>query len=109
LRSYAHYSEITENNKSRKIKEFKSNAETALWLVESYGLVPQYLQLESTDYDPKTAKVDFNPSSSKSAYQDLPEEERQQIHHLNSFIFLDLLFSVISENSFPLFAVPTFL
>jgi hypothetical protein len=24
------------------------------------------------------------------------------------FIFLDLLFSVISENSFPLFAVPTF-
>jgi hypothetical protein len=27
---------------------------------------------------------------------------------LNSFIFLDLLFSVFSENSFPLFAVPTF-
>jgi hypothetical protein len=26
---------------------------------------------------------------------------------LNYFIFLDLLFSVISENSFPLFAVPT--
>jgi hypothetical protein len=35
--------EITENNKSRKIKEFKSKAETALWLAESYGL------LESTD------------------------------------------------------------
>jgi hypothetical protein len=31
---------ITENNKSRKIKEFKSKAETALWFVESYGLVP---------------------------------------------------------------------
>jgi hypothetical protein len=60
LRSYAHYyqvksinknvgtansgkefSEITENNKSRKIKEFKSKAGTALWFVESYGLVPQ--------------------------------------------------------------------
>jgi hypothetical protein len=65
----------------------------------------------------------------------LPEEERQQIKDLlfilekcnrtrpydsttqsavsafdlNSFIFLDLLFSVISENSFPLFVVPTFL
>jgi hypothetical protein len=42
------FSEITENNKSRKIKEFKSKAETALWFVESYGLVPQYLKLEST-------------------------------------------------------------
>jgi hypothetical protein len=63
----------------------------------------------------------------------LPEEERQKIKicylfwkklmlaralignqravsafHLNSFIFLDLLFLVISENSFPLFAIPTF-
>ena len=34
------FSEITENNKSRKIKEFKSKAVTALWFVESYGLVP---------------------------------------------------------------------
>jgi hypothetical protein len=32
--------EITENNKAKKIKEFKSKAETALWFVESYGLVP---------------------------------------------------------------------
>ena len=69
-------SEITENNKSRKIKEFKSKVEAALWLVESYGLVPQYLQLESTDG--QTGKVDVNPSSSKSSYQDLPEEERQK-------------------------------
>ena len=29
------FSEITENNKSRKIKVFKSKAETALWFVES--------------------------------------------------------------------------
>jgi predicted Zn-dependent peptidase len=35
------FSEIIENNKSRKIKEFKSKAETALWFAESYGLVPQ--------------------------------------------------------------------
>jgi hypothetical protein len=34
------FSEITENNKSRKIKEFESKAETALWFVESYGLQP---------------------------------------------------------------------
>jgi mRNA-degrading endonuclease RelE of RelBE toxin-antitoxin system len=27
-------------------------------------------------------KVDFNPSSSKSSYQDLPEEERQKIKDL---------------------------
>ena len=74
------FSEITENNKSRKIKEFKSKAETALWFVESYGLVPQYLKLESTDG--QTVKVDFNPSSSKSSYQDLPEEERQKIKYL---------------------------
>ena len=64
------FSEITENNKSRKMKEFKSKAETALWLAESYGL------LESTDG--QTVKVDFNPSSSTSSYQDLPEEERQK-------------------------------
>ena len=36
------FSEITENKKSRKIKEFKSKAETALLFAESYGLVPQY-------------------------------------------------------------------
>jgi hypothetical protein len=70
---------IIENNKSRKIKEFKSNAETALWFVESYGLVPQYLKLESTDR--QTVKIDFNPSSSKSSYQYLPEE-RQKIKDL---------------------------
>jgi hypothetical protein len=74
------FSEITENNKSRKIKEYKSKAETALWFVESYGLVPQYLKLESTDG--QTVTVDFNPSSSKYSYQDLPEEERQQIKDL---------------------------
>ena len=55
------FSEINENNKSRKIKEFKSKAETALRFVESYGLVPQYLKLESTDG--QTVKVDFNLSS----------------------------------------------
>ena len=36
------FSEITENNKSRKIKEFKSKAETALLFAESYALVSQY-------------------------------------------------------------------
>jgi mRNA-degrading endonuclease RelE of RelBE toxin-antitoxin system len=35
--------------------------------------------------DGQTVKIDFNPSSSKSAYQDLPEEERQKIKDL-SFI-----------------------
>ena len=73
-------SEITENNKSRKIKEFKSKAETALWFAESYVLVPQYLKLESTDG--QTVKDDFNPSSSKSSYQDLSEEKRQNIKDL---------------------------
>jgi mRNA-degrading endonuclease RelE of RelBE toxin-antitoxin system len=43
-------------------------------------IVPQYLKLESTDG--QTVKVDFNPSSSKSSYQDLPEEERQNINDL---------------------------
>ena len=43
------FSEITEINKSRKMKEFKSKDETALWFVESYGLVSQYVKLESTD------------------------------------------------------------
>jgi hypothetical protein len=61
-------------------KEFKSKAETALWFVESYCLVPQYLKLESTDG--QTAKVDFNPLSRKSSYQDLSEEERQRIKDL---------------------------
>ena len=69
------FSEITENSKSRKIKEFKSKAETALWFVQSYGLVPQYLKLQGTDG--QTVKVDFNPSSSNSSYQ-----ERQQIKDL---------------------------
>jgi hypothetical protein len=71
------FSEFTKNNKSRKINKCKWKAETALWFVESYGFVPQYLKLESTDG--QTVKVDFNLSSSKSSYQDLPEEERQKI------------------------------
>ena len=57
-----------------KIKEFKLKAETALWFAEFYGL------LESTDG--QTVKVDFNLSSSKSSYQDLPEEERRNIKDL---------------------------
>ena len=73
------FSEITEN-KSRKIKEFISKAETALWFAEYYGIVPQYLKLESTDG--QTVKVDFNPLSSKSSYQDLPEGERRKIKDL---------------------------
>jgi hypothetical protein len=43
-------------------------------------IVPQYLKLESTDG--QTVKVYFNPSSSKSSYQDLSEEERQKIKDL---------------------------
>ena len=42
------------------------------------------IKLESTDG--QTVQVDFNPSSSKSSYQDLPEEERQKIKDL-LFIF----------------------
>ena len=50
----------------------------------AFGLVPHYLRLESTDG--QTVKVDFNPSSSKSPYQDLPEEERQKIKDLLSIL-----------------------
>ena len=71
------FSEINENNKSRKIKEFKSKAETALWVVESYGLVPQYLKLESTDG--QTVKVYFNPSPSKSSYQDCLKKKDKKL------------------------------
>ena len=44
------------------------------------ALYPQYFKLESTDG--QTVKVYFNPSSSKSSYQDLPEDERQKIKDL---------------------------
>ena len=44
------------------------------------ALLPQYLKLESSDG--QTIKFDFNPSSSKSSYQDLSEEERQKIKDL---------------------------
>jgi hypothetical protein len=37
-------------------------------------------KLESTDG--QTGKVDFNPSSSKSSYQDLPDKERPKIQDL---------------------------
>jgi hypothetical protein len=57
-------------------------------LKEFYGLVPQYLKLESTVG--QTVNVDLNPSSSKSSYQDLPEEERQK--------YKDLLFSLETFN-----------
>jgi hypothetical protein len=63
------FSEITENNKSRKIKEFKSKPETALWFVESYDLVSQYLKLESTDG--QIVKVNFNPSSPEFFQNDI--------------------------------------
>jgi hypothetical protein len=87
-------------NKSRKLKEFKSKAETALWFVESYGLVPQCLKLESTDG--QTVKVYFNPSSSKFSYQDLHEEESQKIKDL--LIILDKFKFVIFGNFRKLFS-----
>ena len=74
------FRKLTKITNQVKIKEFKSKAETALRFVESYGLVPQYLKLESTDG--QAVKVDFNPSSSKSSCQGLPEEERQKIKDL---------------------------
>jgi hypothetical protein len=51
------------------------------------------IKLESTDG--QTVKVDFNPSSSKSSYQDLSEEERQKIKDL---LFILDKFNV-SENA----------
>ena len=38
--------------------------------------------LSQNTFDGQTAKVDLNSSSSKSSYQDLPEEERQKIKDL---------------------------
>jgi hypothetical protein len=40
VNSEKEFSEITENNKSRKIKEFKSKAETALWFVVLWPCTP---------------------------------------------------------------------
>ena len=91
---------LKEGLLAKNQKEFKSKAETALWFVESNGLVPQYLKLESTDGP--TAKVDFNPLSSKSSYKDLPEEERQRIKDL-LFILEKFNFSESAYRELPLF------
>lgn len=75
------FTEISDNNKSRKIREFKSKAETALWFAESYGLVPQYIKLQSSIGE--AFKVDFQPTDyNKSSFQDLPDEEKQKIKDL---------------------------
>ncbi|CAG2186655.1 unnamed protein product [Mytilus edulis] len=72
------FTEISDNNKSRKIREFKSKAETALWFAESYGLVPQYIKLQSSIGE--AFKVDFQPTDyNKSSFQDLLDEEKQKL------------------------------
>ena len=38
--------------------------------------------LSQNTFDGQTVKVDFNSSSSKSSYQDLPKEERHKIKDL---------------------------
>ena len=72
--------DISEANKARKINEFKSKAETALWFAESYGLTPSYLKLQSSNG--KDIKIDFKATSSSSSYQQLPNDEKQKIKDL---------------------------
>ncbi|CAG2186020.1 unnamed protein product [Mytilus edulis] len=80
LNSGKEFTEISDN-KSRKNREFKSKAETALWFAESYGLVPQYIKLQSSIGE--AFKVDFQPTDyNKSSFQDLPDEEKQKIKDL---------------------------
>jgi hypothetical protein len=88
------FSEITENNKSRKIKEFKSKVlcKSEHFFSNSMLLLSNFCKLKfncftfsnSSDNiaNGQSVKVDFNPSSSKFSYQDLPEEERQKIKYL---------------------------
>ncbi|CAC5421897.1 Tyrosine-protein kinase receptor Tie-1,Tyrosine-protein kinase Shark,Melanoma receptor tyrosine-protein kinase,Ack-related non-receptor tyrosine kinase,Tyrosine-protein kinase ZAP-70,Vascular endothelial growth factor receptor 1,Receptor tyrosine-protein kinase erbB-4,Tyrosine-protein kinase SYK,Tyrosine-protein kinase Fer [Mytilus coruscus] len=75
------FTEISDNNKSRKIREFKSKAETALWFAESYSLVPQYIKLQSCVGE--AVKVDFQPTDyNKSSFQDFSYKEKQKIKDL---------------------------
>jgi hypothetical protein len=53
--------------------------------------------------DGQTVKIDFNPSSSKSAYQDLPEEERQKNKDL-SFILEKIMLATALSNLRKLFS-----
>ena len=65
--------------RQRKIKELKTNAETALWFLESYGVTLTRICVE----DSRGKQVDISPGVTKaekgSNYQNLMEEEKTQI------------------------------
>lgn len=70
------YNEVSYTQKQRKLKELKTNAERALWFMESYGFEINSLSL--TALDGEKVNIEYN-SSQKSGYQFLPPKDQDLI------------------------------
>ena len=74
------FQEVSDKNKGRKLSEFKSKAETALWFAETYGLVSQSLKLSNNSFE--SIKIDFSDTVKQYNYQDLANEEKKKMKDL---------------------------
>jgi len=73
--------EYSDRNQRRKLVEFKSKAQSALWFAQSYGLVPKSFHV-STDAG-RDLKILFSDTGKKCTYQTLDPSEKQKIRDLS--------------------------
>ena len=73
---------VGERQKRRKLKELKTRSERALWFMESFGFKLDSIKIE--DLDGKITEINYseNGCSSKTNFQQLPENDKTTIRAL---------------------------
>ncbi len=75
------YDEVEKQQQTRKLLHFKREASKALFFAETFGLVPQSLELTSNKGE--HVSIDFTNQPAHPKYHQLPEEEREKIQQLS--------------------------
>ena len=98
---------MSTTQKQRKLKEIKSNADKALWFLESFGLKLEKLTLSDTTTG-DNVDLTFSNSAGKAAYRLLNDEEKdkikQVVYIMDSFCVSDAAYhelSMIDTNGLP--------
>lgn len=101
------FHEVSTTQKQRKLKEIKSNADKALWFLESFGLKIEKMTL-SNPTTKENIDLTFNDSAGKAAYKFLNDEEKdkikQVVYIMDSFCVSDAAYhelSMIDTNGLP--------
>jgi uncharacterized coiled-coil protein SlyX len=93
------YHKVSYSQKQRKLKQIKSNAEKALWFLESFGIKIDKLLLTDTASN-ENINLKFNESVGKAAYKSLTAEEqdkiKQVVYIMDSFCVSDAAYHELS-------------